>query len=141
MRASICDVLKMQRSCQLLSSTGVLFAGDVMIIESELRHEMMRAVRNESSLNDLYRWLMSRSWNMHRDSAPDAAELASEIEALFVERSEGVLSDNELLRQLIALGDVLVPIPADIGQQLIAFRPNFVSSAIVFHPRLAWASV
>ena len=74
-----------------------------MIIESELREEMARAVGPASSLNDLYVWLMSRSWNMHKDSEPAAVELAAEVEALLLERSDGRLGDADVGRRIINL--------------------------------------
>lgn len=74
-----------------------------MIIELELRQEMTRALKGEASLNDLYSWLMSRSWNMHKDSAPAAIELAADVEVLFFERSSGDIDDAEIRRQLALL--------------------------------------
>lgn len=74
-----------------------------MIIDAELRAEIARALRGEVSLNDLYAWLMDRSWNMHKDSAPEAVELAADVEALFFERSDGIISDEQLRSRLGAL--------------------------------------
>ena len=64
---------------------------------------MARAVGPASSLNDLYVWLMSRSWNMHKDSEPAAVELAAEVEALLLERSDGRLGDADVGRRIINL--------------------------------------
>src|SRR5688572_20061753 len=74
-----------------------------MVIEKELRSEISRAVRGEVSLSDLYAWLMSRSWNMHRDSSPAAVELAAAVEALFFKQSDGLLDDATLRDALAAL--------------------------------------
>lgn len=74
-----------------------------MIIEHELREQIQQALSAASSLNALYEWLMDRSWNMHKDSSPPAVELAAEVEALFFERSDGLLRDDELRIKLAAL--------------------------------------
>lgn len=71
-----------------------------MIIELELQEQIERAIDGEVSLNDLYRWLMDRSWNMHLDSEPPAVQLAADVEALFFDRGDGMLSDAETLRAL-----------------------------------------
>jgi len=113
-----------------------------MIIESELRDEMMRAVRGASSLNDLYDWLMSRSWNMHRDSAPAAVELAAEVEALLIERADGVLDSADVMRRIDGLLDrIVVSAPVDVAEQLVVAQPRFINSVPVFRPpfRLALA--
>lgn len=89
--------------------------GVAMIIESELRDEMARAVGSAQSLSDLYHWLMSRSWNMHRDSAPAAVELAAEVEAILLERADGIVSDAEArLRIINLLNNVVVSQPIEV---------------------------
>lgn len=74
-----------------------------MIIESELRAQIAKALVGLSSLDDLYDWLMDRSWNMHRDSAPQSVELASSVELLFFERSSGDISDAQARARLSTL--------------------------------------
>jgi len=74
-----------------------------MIIKSELRSEIARALRGESSLNDLYRWLMARSWNMHKDSDPSAVELAASVESLFFQRADGEIDDLAIRSELTEL--------------------------------------
>lgn len=74
-----------------------------MIIEEELREQILSALSGQSSLGDLYAWLMDRSWNMHKDSKPKAVDLAAEVEALFFERSDGVLNDSDLRVRLSSL--------------------------------------
>jgi hypothetical protein len=80
--------------------------GVAMIVEFELREQITRALAGHSSLDDLYSWLMSRSWNMHRDSAPAAVQLAGDVESLFFERSDGLRDDDSLRREL---SDLLEP--------------------------------
>jgi hypothetical protein len=93
----------MQRNTQASVSTRTTLGGVVMIIEQELREQMLRVLSGQMSLNDLYAWLMDRSWNMHKDSEPPAVELAAEVEALFFERSDGLILDSALLKKLRSL--------------------------------------
>ncbi len=74
-----------------------------MIIESELRQQIDAALSGAASLQDLYVWLMARTWNMHRDSAPAAVELAADVEALFFERADGRLTETQLRRDIATL--------------------------------------
>lgn len=74
-----------------------------MIIEQELREHMQRALSGSISLNELYDWLMDRSWNMHKDSLPAAVELAAEVEALFFKRSDGLIADPDVRSELSSL--------------------------------------
>ena len=69
-------------------------------MESEIRQKIAEVLEGSLPLNDLYRWLMAHSWNMHRDSPSDAVDLASELELLFIERSNGDLLDRELVAEL-----------------------------------------
>lgn len=95
-----------------------------MIIEQELREQIRLALSGSISLNDLYVWLMDRSWNMHKDSAQSAVELASEVEALFVERSNGHLDDAAMKARLELLPNELV-LEVNIGEgPRIAFVPS-----------------
>jgi hypothetical protein len=79
-----------------------------MIIESELRSEIARAIRGEVSLGDLYRWLMARSWNMHKDSEDGAVELAASVESLFFARSSGDISEEALRHDLSSLAKDMI---------------------------------
>jgi hypothetical protein len=84
-----------------------------MIIESQIRKEIARVLSKEVSLNDLYRWLMARNWNMDRDSKDSAVDLASEVEMLFIERSSGDRSDSEVLQALGALVNPPIVVACD----------------------------
>lgn len=78
----------MHRRSQASTYSIRTFGGVAMIIEEELRHEIERAIRGEVSLHALYEWVMSRSWNMHKDSSAQAVELASHVESLFFENPD-----------------------------------------------------
>jgi hypothetical protein len=75
-----------------------------MIIESELRAEMVRAVSGNVPLNDLSRWVTARNWNAHKDSTLEAQALAADVEMLFIERSNGDVDDDDVR---LALGNLL----------------------------------
>lgn len=95
-----------------------------MIIYAELREQIARALRGQVSLNDLYAWLMDRSWNMHKDSDPEAVELAAEVEALFFERSDGIISDEKLRHSMLDLvNNAVISIEFDENLQAI-IRPS-----------------
>lgn len=73
-----------------------------MIVESELRDEIARAVRG-APLRDLYAWLMARSWNMQKDSDTRAVELAADVESLFFGLSDGTGDESSLRHELALL--------------------------------------
>lgn len=90
-----------------------------MIIEQELREQIQHALSGSLSLNELYAWLMDRSWNMHLDSDQSAVELAADVEALFFERSDGLINDAVLRERLLSLlNDIQLVIK--IGYSVIA---------------------
>ena len=89
-----------------------------MIIEAELRSKIADALAGESSLDELYSWLMSRSWNMHRDSSPSAVDLAADVEHMFFELSDGVISEDVVRRRLSKLiNEVVVSEAKDITRE------------------------
>jgi hypothetical protein len=93
----------MHRSTHASTNFGSTLGSVAMIIERELRDQIAAAVSGRVSLNDLYTWLIGRSWNMHKDSAPSAIELAASVEELFFDRSDGLISDDALRSMLISL--------------------------------------
>ena len=86
-------------------------------------------MRGEVSLNELYAWLMSRSWNMHKNSEPDAVDLAGSVEELFFARADGLIDDSDLRRALLVLQNrLIVSKPIDADESLIAAQPRFAMS-------------
>lgn len=73
-----------------------------MIHERDLHAQIAAVLSHESTLEDLKGWLDARSWNMHKDSATAAVELACDVELLFAERLD-TLHDAEILDELAAL--------------------------------------
>lgn len=80
-----------------------------MIIERELCVEIRRVLAGEIALNDLYRWLSARTWNMHKDSSPSAIDLACAVEVLFYERGDGDINALETKAQLADLLKRITP--------------------------------
>jgi hypothetical protein len=70
-----------------------------MVIERQLREEMGRAVRGAIPFEDLYDWLVARTWNMDRTSKPGAVELATAVERLFWDPAIG--PDEDKLRRAL----------------------------------------
>jgi hypothetical protein len=78
-----------------------------MIQEFEVRQKMADAVEMKISVIDFIRWIMSNSWNMHRDSSREAVDLVSQIHLLMAERDDFLLSDPEFLYELLRLNRAL----------------------------------
>lgn len=93
-----------------------------MIDEKELRHQIALALSGRLSLDDLYIWLMSRSWNMHKDSSSAAIALANEVEDLFFDRSEGFLGESSMHSRLASLLHTITW-TAEVGDAVNAMRP------------------
>ena len=83
-----------------------------MILESAVREKLAAVARNAISLNDLANWIDAEGWNMHRDSAADAVDLASSIHLLLGERDDGVIDEAALRRELLSLLNNVVVSPA-----------------------------
>src|SRR5439155_1462272 len=76
-----------------------------MIMESEIRDKLIAFLRDEIPLSAFEDWLVSKSWNMHLDSAQEAQELVSAIELELAEYSSGHLKYSELRNNLLHLLD------------------------------------
>ena len=68
----------------------------------EIRNQLTKCLLHGISLEDFEDWLVSKSWNMHLDSAYEAQALASAVELDFSEYSSGSV-DVEQLRRKLAL--------------------------------------
>lgn len=89
-----------------------------MVVEAEVRENVIAVLRNELSLSDFEDWLVQHSWNMHQDSAPSAQELVSAIELALFEHSSGHLAEAELRAELLSLASH-VSVSIAIGAQRI----------------------
>jgi hypothetical protein len=108
----------MHRKTQASVRTSSTFGGVVMIDERELREQIANSLQGELSLDDLYSWVMSRSWNMHKDSLPSAVELAGDVESLFFELSDGARDEESVRRELSQLlNNISVTEPIEITRE------------------------
>lgn len=117
-RATRRECLKMQRKSHASRLTTSTSAGVAMIIEWELREEIARALSGEVSLNELYSWLMARSWNMNQNSNAAAIDLAGDVEELFFERADGYRDDESVRNSLSCLLNNIV-IEASMGDAIV----------------------
>ena len=100
-----------------------------MIQERDVRAKIAAVLRNEISIIDFARWIMSNSWNMHQDSSASAIELVSDIHLLLAERDDFSLDDTAFRRELLALNNsIVVSNPVDIDLRIALARPYFTSS-------------
>ena len=98
---------------------------------------MAAVLRNEISIVDFVRWIMSNSWNMHQDSSHSAINLVSHIHLLLAERDEFLLDDSAFRLELSSLlNNIVVSQPIDVSeaeQQYFAL-PRVANSVPWFRP-------
>ena len=120
-RARMFERLKIHRSAQALTSTV-----STMIHEHDVRAKIAAVLKRDISVEDLARWVMANSWNMHKDSAPEAVDLVSSIHLLLAERDDPH-ADPEFRRELQSLlNNIVVSIDSTIDQ---APKPYVSSSS------------
>jgi hypothetical protein len=103
-----------------------------MITETEVRRELVRLLENGVSLADFQDWLVSRSWNMHKDSSPTAQSLVSTVELALAEHSNGDLTETELRTRLWAvLRNIVVELDLSVspGNKVITASSGQVRQA------------
>jgi hypothetical protein len=74
-----------------------------MITESQIRERLRDYLARKICLSTFQDWLVTQSWNMHRDSDKTAQRLVGAIELRLAEHSEDHLSKRELDRELADL--------------------------------------
>jgi len=79
-----------------------------MIAENAVRDRLLRFLQNQLSLEAFEAWLVSESWDMHRDSSPSAQNLVVAIELLLAERSSSELSDARFRNELASLANNII---------------------------------
>lgn len=89
----------MHRNVHALTSRKVY---EAMIHERDVRAKIAAVLRNEISVVDFARWIMSNSWNMHKDSSSEAVDLVSNIHLLLAERHDAQ-SDEAFLQELAVI--------------------------------------
>ena len=71
-----------------------------MITVDQIRAELQKVIREETSLDAFDEWFAQASWNMHLNSTPDAIRLASMVELCLAEFDGGFLSETNLFAEL-----------------------------------------
>ncbi len=101
-----------------------------MIMESEIRDKLIAFLRDEIPLSAFEDWLVSKSWNMHLDSAQEAQELVSAIELELAEYSSGHLKYSELRNNLLDLLDnIFISVQITVQRVSPVRLPSFASNA------------
>ena len=95
-----------------------------MITESQIRDKVNELSKNKIDVDAFEDWLVSQSWNMHRDSDETAQRLTSAIELRLSEFSARHLSESQLKEEIRGL------LPANSGIV-------FVSPVNVLAPRIS----
>lgn len=86
-----------------------------MIYERDVRAKIAAVLANEISIGDFARWIMSNSWNMHKDSSPDAVALVSDVHLLLAERDDFSRDDDGFRNGLSSLANnIIVSSPVDV---------------------------
>jgi hypothetical protein len=74
----------------------------LMITVDQIRAVLQQVVLSKISLDDFDEWLTKASWNMHRDSVPDAIQAVGKIELRLAEADRKEVSDEDLVQDLLA---------------------------------------
>lgn len=100
-----------------------------MIQVRDVKSKIAAVLANEISVEDFARWIMSNSWNMHKDS-PEAVDLVSDVHLLLAERDP---RNAQVFRHALAL--LLNNRGADeqvVSMQIvISFAPVGQSAAVI----------
>ena len=94
---------------RLQSSSGVtrLMGGRVgiglslMITVDQIRTVLQQVVESKLSLDEFDEWLSRASWEMHKDSAPDAVQAVGTIELRLAEADSRTVSEEDLVQELL----------------------------------------
>lgn len=85
-----------------------------MINQHDIRRRLIELLDDETDLESFEDWLVSNSWDMHKESSADACQLVSDIELVLFEYSNAHLTEADALRKLQNLqGAVSVHIDLD----------------------------
>jgi hypothetical protein len=108
-----------------------------MIEELDIRGRLAAVAAGELPLWKFYDWLEFASLNMHKDSADVAMELVGEIDLIFADFDAGLIKQDELRRQIVALANPAFilssqapePIGVNAGQFVRTGSPLFALAA------------
>jgi hypothetical protein len=74
-----------------------------MIHADDVRRQLALLAVGKVTLDDFEEWIVRESWNMFKDSSPEAIDLVSSIHVSFSERDDRILSKSELQNRLLSL--------------------------------------
>jgi hypothetical protein len=103
-----------------------------MIHERDVRANLASFLRNEISLENFADWIAANSWNMHKDSSPEAVDLVSSIELFLAERDDKTYTDQDFRRDLQTLLDnIIVCDPVNLAANRAPKQYFSANSALV----------
>lgn len=71
-----------------------------MIHEREIRAQLAKTVMRQLSVDDFADWVLSNTWNVHKESTRETAELVASLELLFAERDDDAYTSDEVMKRL-----------------------------------------
>ena len=71
-----------------------------MISVNEIRDHLASYLAKEASFSEFEDWLINESWDMHKDSSPEAQQLVNEINASIYEYLDGYVGEDYLRQNL-----------------------------------------
>lgn len=74
-----------------------------MLSDDAIRSQVQRVLDHQLDLEDFEDWLVSQSWDIHKNSSGPAVRLAFAIELRLAEHAQGHLDRRELFRELSEL--------------------------------------
>jgi hypothetical protein len=72
-------------------------------LEASIQQHLVAYLAGQTSLDDFTSWLVSATWNIGNTGDAGATELAYAVEFALAEHSSGLLTDDELRTELLAL--------------------------------------
>lgn len=110
-----------------------------MITVDQIRIHLRDVANEKLPLDSFDEWLVSASWNMHRDSTPEAIRMAAKIELLLAEFDEGQVAEKEL-RAIFEQMASTFEITNEAPPQTVLVTSGLNSEPILFtFPWLSWA--
>jgi hypothetical protein len=109
-----------------------------MISDHDMRERIELVANGDLSLNDFEDWFVEKSRNMHRDSSPEAIDLAESIHLLLSERDDRILDEVHFLKALVSLLASVTYVTVLVGEPNVAYysgrwssRPSRLSECAV----------
>jgi hypothetical protein len=77
-----------------------------MVTVDQIKSMLQQLTLFRISLDDFEEWLTAASWNMHKDSKPDAVRMVGQIELLLSEYDGGYRSEKQVFDGLSLIAGV-----------------------------------